>query len=80
MQEEHPSPGTPPMPENQTIPAPPEPQNVPDDLREFVKRMAADGIAATPSNLPPGYQFPEPIRANTSLSDAIIEERDEYGR
>jgi hypothetical protein len=54
--------------------------DVPPDLRGLIERLAAKGIKAWPSTAKPGDPLPEPFRLNTSLSDAIIEERDEYGR
>jgi hypothetical protein len=51
-----------------------------DEHREFIERVAAAGMTITPARRRPGWTPPEPIRANTSLSDAIIEERDEGGR
>jgi hypothetical protein len=68
------------MPKTQPITDLPDLSHLPEDLREFIRGMAEDGIRVTPANRPPGYRFPEPIRANTSLSDAIIEERNEGGR
>jgi hypothetical protein len=54
--------------------------DVPPDLRGLIERLAAKGITAWPSTVKPGDPLPEPFKLNTSLSDAIIEERDEYGR
>lgn len=48
------------------------------ELREFAERLTAAGMSFRLANVGPGDPLPEPIRANTSLSDAIIEERDEY--
>jgi hypothetical protein len=52
--------------------------HLPADLREFAERLTAAGISFRLANVGPDDPLPEPIRANTSLSDAIIEERDEY--
>jgi hypothetical protein len=52
--------------------------HLPAELREFAEGMAAAGMSFTLANVGPDDPLPEPIRANTSLSDAIIEERDEY--
>ncbi|HEX8672136.1 MAG TPA: hypothetical protein VF710_09615 [Longimicrobium sp.] len=54
--------------------------DVSPDLRGLIERLAEKGITAWPSKVKPGDPLPEPLRLNTSLSDAIIEERDEYGR
>lgn len=51
-----------------------------DEHREFIERVRAAGMTITPARRRPGWTPPEPVRANTSLSDAIIEEREEGGR
>jgi hypothetical protein len=52
--------------------------HLPADLRELAEGLTADGITFTLPNVGPNDPVPEPIHANTSLSAAIIEERDEY--
>lgn len=66
---------------NATPYTPEDPRHLPDDLRAFVEGLAEDGITVwLPISGDPDWELPEPIRANTSLSDAIIEERGEDGR
>jgi hypothetical protein len=58
--------------------------NLPDlsdlapDLQEFIRGMAKEGIEVTPGRPDPNRILPEPLRANTSLSAAVVEEREEY--
>jgi hypothetical protein len=40
--------------------------------------MAEEGIEVTPGRPDPNRTLPEPLRADTSLSAAVLEERDEY--
>lgn len=69
-----------PMREDEPITELPEMSDLPGEVQEFVKRLARKGIKVTPGRPDPNRILPEPLRANTSLSAAVIEERDEYGR
>lgn len=76
MMDNHPSPGTPPMSETKTVSYNPDDlRHLPDDLRKFIERLAANGIRATPPYIGADNPLPEPLRLRTSLSDAILEER-----
>jgi hypothetical protein len=66
------------MPETREITESPDLRDVPDDLREFVERLAAAGITVRLATVGPDTPLWEPLRLRTSLSEAIIEERDEY--
>jgi hypothetical protein len=52
-------------------------QGAPEDLRELLEGLAAEGISATLPNVGPHDPLPEPLAVRTSLSAAIIEERNE---
>lgn len=54
--------------------------DLPPEVQEFITRLAQRGIEVTPGRPDPNRILPEPLRLNTSLSAAVIEERDEYGR
>lgn len=56
----------------------PDLSDLPPDLQEFIRGMAEEGLEVTPGRPDPNRILPEPLRANTSLSAAVIEERDEY--
>lgn len=58
------------------IPAVADLQDVPEDLRELIKGLAADGIYATLPTAGPEDELPMPLSVRTSLSSAIIEERE----
>jgi hypothetical protein len=68
------------MPKNGLDNEVPDLTDVSPELRGLIERLAAKGIKARPSTVKPGDPLLEPLRLNTSLSAAIIEERDEYGR
>ncbi len=68
------------MMEDKPITDLPDLSDLPPDVQEFVRGLAEEGISVILPTLKPGEPLPEPIWLNTSLSDAIIEERDEYGR
>lgn len=51
------------------------PPTVAPDLLEFARSLGAAGITITLPNAGPEDPLPEPLRAATSLSDAVIEER-----
>jgi hypothetical protein len=53
----------------------PDLSNVPDELRELVEGLAADGITVRLATVGPDTPLWEPLRLRTSLSEAIIEER-----
>ena len=53
----------------------PDLSNAPDELREFVERLAAAGITVRLPTVRPDTPLPEPLWLRTSLSEAIIEER-----
>lgn len=57
----------------------PDLSDLPPDVQGFIKRLAQKGIKVTPGRPDPNRVLPEPLRLNTSLSAAVIEERDEYG-
>jgi hypothetical protein len=67
------------MLKSETTPALSDLSNLPPDVQEFVKRLAEDGITVWPMRPVPNRPMPEPLRANTSLTAAVLEERDEYG-
>jgi hypothetical protein len=69
-----------PMREDEPITELPEMSDLPREVQEFITRLAQKGIKVTPGRPDPNRILPEPLRANTSLSAAVIEERDEYGR
>jgi hypothetical protein len=52
-------------------------QGAPPDLRELLEGLAADGISATLPNVGPDDPLHDPLVVRTSLSAAIIEEREE---
>ncbi|HLL83958.1 MAG TPA: hypothetical protein VK420_14940 [Longimicrobium sp.] len=56
----------------------PDLSDLPPDAQEFIRGLAQDGIEVTPGRPNPNRILPEPLRANTSLSAAVIEEREEY--
>jgi hypothetical protein len=58
----------------------PDLSDLPPDVQQFVRRLAQKGIEVTPGRPETNRILPEPLRLNTSLSAAVIEERDEYGR
>ena len=49
----------------------------PADLQEFAMALAAEGIAVTLPNVGPQHPVPAPVSAGTSLSAAVLEEREE---
>ncbi len=52
-------------------------QSAPEDLRELLEALAAEGISATLPTAGPNDPLHEPLVVRTSLSAAIIEEREE---
>jgi hypothetical protein len=58
----------------------PDLSDLPPDVQELIRRLAKKGIEVTPGRPDSNRVLPEPLRLNTSLSAAVIEERDEYGR
>lgn len=52
-------------------------QGAPEDLRDLLEGLAAAGISATLPTAGPGDPLHEPLIVRTSLSAAIIEEREE---
>jgi hypothetical protein len=52
-------------------------QSAPEDLRELLEALAAEGISATLPTAGPDDPLHEPLVVRTSLSAAIIEEREE---
>jgi len=66
--------------EDEPITELPDMSDLPPDVQELIRRLAQNGIEVTPGRPVPNRILPEPLRANTSLSAAVIEERDEYGR
>ena len=52
-------------------------QSAPDDLRDLLEGLAAEGISATLPTVGPDDPLPEPLVVRTSLSAAVIEERNE---
>ncbi|HEX8208767.1 MAG TPA: hypothetical protein VF584_01175 [Longimicrobium sp.] len=56
----------------------PDLSDLPPDVQEFIRGLAQEGIEVTPGRPVPNRILPEPLRANTSLSAAVIEEREEY--
>jgi hypothetical protein len=51
-------------------------QGAPEDLRGLLEGLAAEGITASLPTAGPHDPLPEPLAVHTSLSTAIIEERD----
>jgi hypothetical protein len=49
----------------------------PADLRDLLEGLAADGISATLPNAGPNDPLRDPLVVRTSLSAAIIDEREE---
>jgi len=56
----------------------PDLSDLPPDLQEFIKGLAQEGIEVTLGRPDPNRIMPEPLRANTSLTAAVLEEREEY--
>jgi hypothetical protein len=52
-------------------------QGAPEDLRDLLEGLAADGISATLPTAGPNDPLHEPLVVRTSLSAAITEEREE---
>ncbi|MBW3570219.1 MAG: hypothetical protein KY467_03860 [Gemmatimonadetes bacterium] len=52
-------------------------RGAPVDLRDLLEGLAADGITATLPTVGPDDPLPDPLVVRTSLSAAIIEERNE---
>jgi hypothetical protein len=52
-------------------------QSAPEDLRDLLDGLAADGISATLPTAGPNDPLHDPLVVRTSLSAAIIEEREE---
>jgi hypothetical protein len=52
-------------------------QSAPEDLHDLLEGLAADGISATLPTAGPNDPLHEPLIVRTSLSAAIIEEREE---
>ena len=67
------------MLEDEPIVELPDLSDLPPDLQEFVKGLAREGIEVTLGRPDPNRIMPEPLRANTSLTAAVLEEREEYG-
>jgi hypothetical protein len=78
MAYEHTPPRSFPMMEDKPITNLPDLSDLPPDVQEFIRGLAEDGIEVTPGRPDPNRPRPEPLRLNTSLSAAVIEERDEY--
>jgi hypothetical protein len=52
-------------------------QSAPEDLRDLLEGLAADGISATLPTAGPDHPLHDPLVVRTSLSAAVIEEREE---
>jgi hypothetical protein len=52
-------------------------QSAPEDLRDLLEGLAAEGISATLPTAGPDDPLHDPLVVRTSLSAAIIEEREE---
>lgn len=52
-------------------------QSAPEDLRDLLDALAAEGISATLPTAGPDDPLHEPLVVRTSLSAAILEEREE---
>ena len=52
-------------------------QSAPEDLRDLLEGLAAEGISATLPTAGPNDPLHDPLVVRTSLSAAIIEEREE---
>ena len=52
-------------------------QSAPEDLRDLLEALAADGISGTLPTAGPNDPLHEPLVVRTSLSATIIEEREE---
>lgn len=53
-------------------------QSAPEDLRDLLEGLADDGISATLPTAGPDDPLHEPLVVRTSLSAAVIEEREEW--
>lgn len=49
----------------------------PADLRDFLEALASEGISATLPTAGPNDPLPDPLAVRTSLSAAVLAERDE---
>ncbi len=56
----------------------PDLSDLPPHVQEFVRGLAEHGITVWPMKPRLSRARPEPLRANTSLTAAVLEERDEY--
>lgn len=65
------------MPQIQAVRSDPELNDVPEDLRDFLSALAGEGITATLPNAGPETPLLDPLRVQTTLSDAVIEARNE---
>lgn len=52
-------------------------QSAPEDLRDLLEALAAEGISATLPTAGPNDPLHDPLVIRTSLSSAILEEREE---
>ncbi|HEX8454813.1 MAG TPA: hypothetical protein VF647_22235 [Longimicrobium sp.] len=66
------------MLKNETTPALPDLSNLPPDVQAFITSLAEDGITVWPMRPAPNRPLPEPLHSNTSLTAAVLEEREEY--
>jgi hypothetical protein len=67
-----------PVREDEPVTELPEMGDLPPDVQEFIERLAKKGFKVRPGRPDPNRILPEPLWANTSLSAAVIEEREEY--
>lgn len=65
------------MPQVHTTHTPPGVVDAPADLRDFLEALASEGISATLPTAGPNDPLPDPLAVRTSLSAAVLEEREE---
>lgn len=61
----------------QTAAVPPDLDDAPADLRDFLEALASEGISASLPSVGPDNILPEPLAVRTSLSAAIVDARTE---
>ncbi len=65
------------MPQVHTVNTPLGLADAPADLRDFLEALASEGISATLPTAGPDNPLPDPLAVRTSLTAAVLEEREE---